>query len=210
MNTCDFKLQIFSLPFWKKIPWWTRIIPVLPVIGLIIWAFSWIKDDQGRAWVRLPEVLRIPASYYIFTLVSWLLVYIFLAIERCCRGDKANDPAKTVTGRVLWLLGGMTIFGIGIGVAIAIELGDIKIPFLIQMFLFQVVFVVCATTSLMLIKQSVPNKKITKESLNAKITDPDDEQILYIKPESTLPLSDGLVNRGFISDQIKEECSTPL
>ena len=48
--------KIFTFQFWRRIPFWTRILPFLVYMGVVIWAYSWIKDREGRTWVRMNEV----------------------------------------------------------------------------------------------------------------------------------------------------------
>ena len=38
--------QLFGLQIWKKLPWWTRVIPFLLYLGLCVWCYSWIPDKN--------------------------------------------------------------------------------------------------------------------------------------------------------------------
>ena len=38
--------QLFGLPFWKKLPWWTRFIPFILYLCVMVWVYSWMPDPQ--------------------------------------------------------------------------------------------------------------------------------------------------------------------
>ena len=150
--------QIFSLPFWARVPTILRLLPLAAYMGVIVWCYSWIRDAEGRAWVRMQEVLRIPAVYYLYLPVTWLLLYACHAIERGCNGPEVPSKAAQAspTVRALWLSGAMLVYGVHVGLAIACEYLDVQVGLIVLMIAFVGIFISGVTISMMFLKQAIP------------------------------------------------------
>lgn len=89
---CDnLYLQLYGLPFWKKLPAWSRAIPVILYIIVLIVAYYFLRDTEGRRFVRLAEVIRIPAIYYMLFIVGWLIITILLKLEKVFKAKSSSE-----------------------------------------------------------------------------------------------------------------------
>ncbi len=156
--------QIFILPFWKKIPAWTRIFPFLVLMAVIIGNYSWIPDNQGRAWVRIQEIIRIPAIYYLGVILMFVFTYIFVLIDNKIRErspNKDKDPSPTVRGLNL-----LFILVIYIVINIISVVGEIYVwPLMmfVGMLLYIVVFLLAVALTLAMHTHTLPRRRMTSK-----------------------------------------------
>ncbi|XP_035658606.1 uncharacterized protein LOC118403852 [Branchiostoma floridae] len=73
--------QLFTLPFWKQLPTWTRYVPALVYLAITLHTYSSLPDENGRLWTRLWEPIVIPLNQYFFALAICGLVTLCLNIE---------------------------------------------------------------------------------------------------------------------------------
>ncbi|XP_078586088.1 uncharacterized protein LOC144867955, partial [Branchiostoma floridae x Branchiostoma japonicum] len=73
--------QLFTLPFWKHLPTWTRYVPALVYLTITLHTYSSLPDENGRLWTRLWEPIVIPLNQYFFALAICGLVTLCLNIE---------------------------------------------------------------------------------------------------------------------------------
>ncbi|CAH1241666.1 Hypp6385 [Branchiostoma lanceolatum] len=73
--------QLFTLPFWKRLPTWTRSIPALAYLAMTLYTYSGLPDKNGQLWTRLWEPIIIPFNQYFFALAICGLVTLCLNIE---------------------------------------------------------------------------------------------------------------------------------
>lgn len=74
-------------------PSWARAIPSAIYIVIVVTAFNFIKDTQGRRFTRLNEIIRIPGIYYLVLLIAWLSTVMISAIQRAI--DKRANESLT-------------------------------------------------------------------------------------------------------------------
>lgn len=75
-------LQLYGLPFWKNVPAWSRAIPSAIYIVIVVTAYSFIKDTQGRRFTRLSEIIRIPGIYYFLLAMAWLIIVAITKLQK--------------------------------------------------------------------------------------------------------------------------------
>ncbi|XP_070540932.1 uncharacterized protein [Ptychodera flava] len=66
--------QLFGLPFWAKLPAFTRFLPFVCYSGFVIWLFSWLPEKADRPWVRINEAFRIPVIEYLLVVLAWFVM----------------------------------------------------------------------------------------------------------------------------------------
>ena len=126
-----FFLQIFSLPLWDYVPTWCRIIPLLVFASITLWSYSWIPNSEGQGWSLLDELIQIPGVYYIYFLLGWAILMAFIAIERKydsrrhMKSSAISGPSSSMK-RILWLSAAILVYGIHVGISVAVELRDVQ------------------------------------------------------------------------------------
>lgn len=92
--------QVFSFPFWKKIPAWVRIVPVVIYFAIVCALCGTVvvpKESNQSGFSRMYEMIFIPAEEYLQLLLSWFFLFLFILIESKCSpkvditDDKAGD-----------------------------------------------------------------------------------------------------------------------
>ncbi|CAH1793685.1 unnamed protein product [Owenia fusiformis] len=73
--------QIFTIGALRRLPLLLRLVPFLSVLTLIIYSYSWIPNEKGQVWVRMPEVTRIAATYYMFVPLTWLILRTLMKLQ---------------------------------------------------------------------------------------------------------------------------------
>jgi len=87
--------QIFSLPFWKKIHGGWRAVPFIIYWAAVIGSYSYIRDAQGRAWVRMWEVTNIPLVEYGFAGITFLVMLLVVWIGKFTKHSEWFEPSGT-------------------------------------------------------------------------------------------------------------------
>ena len=65
---------MFTLPVWKSLPKWSRVLPIITYLIIAITTFHFVKDTQGRRYVRLADIIRIPGIMYFLFGFGWLVL----------------------------------------------------------------------------------------------------------------------------------------
>ena len=76
---------IFILKVWRKMPNWTRIFPIVIVVGVTAGNYTWITWEDGQPFMRLYEILQIPGLYYIYSLFLWVLLQMMFMLYKSQR-----------------------------------------------------------------------------------------------------------------------------
>ena len=82
--------QLYGLPFWRKLPAWIRPTPFVIYLAATLGIYSTLPDREGRYWIRLNEIIRIPAIEYLAALFTWAVIELFLFIERKVRCNETH------------------------------------------------------------------------------------------------------------------------
>ncbi len=153
--------QIFILPFWKKIPVWTRIFPFLVLMAIIIGNYSWIPDKQGRTWVGIQEIIRIPGFYYMGVIIMFVSTYIFVLIDEKIRqrfSSTDKDPSPTVRGlNLLFILVIYIIMNIA---SVVRELYPLPLKMFVAMIIYVVAFLLAVALTLALHTHTLPRRRM--------------------------------------------------
>lgn len=97
--------QAYGLPFWKNMPSWARAIPSAIFIVIVVTAYNFIKDTQGRRFTRIAEIIRIPGIYYLILLIAWLIIVLVMKIQQVLESRAAGNltnkesKARKASGR---------------------------------------------------------------------------------------------------------------
>ena len=164
--------QIFGLPFWRKLPTWSRFLPLLVYSAITLWAYSWIPDADGNTWVRLPEIFTIPSTFYIFFVYAYFLVFILLKLERKFHG-KALPPAQkplSAGKQVLYLGGALFIYAIHTALAVICEYTDWIAGLVVLMMGFTTIFMTGTFIAFMLLRRAIPLKFLREPEADDHMT----------------------------------------
>ncbi|XP_013394799.1 uncharacterized protein LOC106162167 isoform X1 [Lingula anatina] len=148
--------QIFSLPFWRRIPWWTRVFPLVVYLAITIWCYSWIPDAQGRTWVRMQEIIRIPAVYYLYALMAFGLLYLILYIDRRCNNSRGSYDIKkkpSIAAQVMFIMGSVFVYAVMVTLSALLQILDVQIDLIALMILLVGVFIIGVCISILFLKQ---------------------------------------------------------
>ena len=71
-------MQIFTLPFWKKISPWFRFLPgiIFYTVAILVYAL-YLTGGLSKLW----ETVTIPFIQYVNMLLAWLVLYIYISLE---------------------------------------------------------------------------------------------------------------------------------
>ncbi|XP_071484095.1 uncharacterized protein [Diadema antillarum] len=165
--------QLFGLPLWTKVPKWTRAFPFVAYLAAGIYCYGWVfADRQGRYWIRLNEMVRIPAIEYFCVLFAWLVMWFFLWIEKKIKGDRADESFRppSPVKEALYICGVVFTYAILMVVSVLVQLLDWKAGIITLMMFFMLFFAVGVAVSCMLLKQILrPVSVVEKEPLEDKI-----------------------------------------
>ena len=158
---------IFIFPFWEKIPFWIRFLPVLAWTVVTIGSFSAIPDSSGRYFVRLQEVIRMPAFFYPYFFLCWIALYFFLWIEKkCSRGQKEVTSFQ----RGVYIFLTLFIYIILTVISSLIEVLDVKLPLFVITVILVTLYCLTIAVTIMLLKQCfIGVKKISPTSSQAEV-----------------------------------------
>ncbi|XP_067687198.1 uncharacterized protein [Haliotis asinina] len=162
--------QIFSLPFWRKVHAAFRVIPLAIYIGVTLYMYSWIPDVKGRTFVRLQEVVRIPAVYYLGFLYAWILFFAFHHLQKKLGGKKSNPSTLK---KAIGLVFSVAMFSIFLGISVCIQWFDVQQVLTMMMIMLVFVFVTGVCLVCVAINQTLPSVQATrdKNESNKKTTD---------------------------------------
>ena len=149
---------------------------------MTIWAYSWIPDKEGRYWVRITEILRIPGVYYLDFLLGWAVLYGFMFIERKIKPEP-NSVVTSVGKQTLYILGVVLVYSLFVGASIATEYLDWKAGLTTLMIMYTTVFTIGSVLSFMLLKQVVPQR-------------------IRTDPEEKADLQEGIVNEAAVTEDL--------
>jgi hypothetical protein len=97
--------QVFTLvALWRRLPFGVRFVPLAVYVALLVYAYSWIPDSDGRPWVRMAEIVRIPGLEYLFVIVLFVLLWAATRIIERCLGAPRHvraELADAATGRIV-------------------------------------------------------------------------------------------------------------
>jgi hypothetical protein len=153
---------IYILDFWSRIPGWVKAVPLLIYLAVTVASYSVISDKDGRNWVRMQEVIRIPSVFYLGFIFAWAVLYFFLWIERKVVKEQIDpSPFKQIVCLSVF----MAIYSVFIGLSAAIQLNSIPLNMFIGMISFCFIFVFGAVLGCMMIKLSLPVKKVGNQKI---------------------------------------------
>ena len=172
-NSLSFILiQAYGLPFWKNMPSWARAIPMAIFTVILLTAFNFLEDKQGRNYTRMLEVVRIPGIIYLSLLFAWLAIVLVAKIQRVHESRKSEDLKDEVetTGtpstrpslikEILLISAVIFIYVVCVFLIWIVEYLDWHTPLLTLMFVLTFCFIflgpVCGT---FIFTQLIPMKK---------------------------------------------------
>eukprot|EP00057_Strongylocentrotus_purpuratus_P005495 XP_003731096.1 PREDICTED: uncharacterized protein LOC100888274 [Strongylocentrotus purpuratus] len=181
--------QLFGLPFWQHIPKWCRFVPftVYLIIGICIYGFV-LPDGDGRYWVRLNELVRIPAIEYVGILFAWLVMWFFLWIEKKIKGDKNDEPFQppSTVVEILYICGVIFTYAIMMAVSILVQALDWQADIITLLLFFMLFFSVGVAVTCMLLRQII-------RPIN-------DGKVVDNKSAVTMKVEPAFVNEAFSTD----------
>ncbi|XP_038045703.1 uncharacterized protein LOC119720195 [Patiria miniata] len=144
--------QVYGLPFWKKLPSWVRPTPFVIYLAATIGVYSTLPDRQGRYWIRLNEIIRIPGIEYLAVLFSWVLIEFLLFIERKAQANTRPEPLSPAW-EALYLMFILLIYVLMITLSSLVQILDLQMSLILLMVILVFVFIVGVSVSSMLLKQ---------------------------------------------------------
>ena len=72
-------------------PSWARAIPMAIYTVILLNAYNFLEDKQGRNYTRMLEVVRIPGIIYLSLLFAWLAIVLVAKIQRVHESRKSED-----------------------------------------------------------------------------------------------------------------------
>ena len=157
--------QVFGLPMWRRLPTWSRFVPLLLYSAVTLWAYSWIPDEDGNTWVRLPEIFTIPSTFYIFFVYGWFLLFLFLKVEKKVYGHVigvAPEPLGACK-QTLYLGAAVFIYGVHTALAIACQYMDWIAGLVVLMMSFTAIFMTGTLIAYMFLRRAIPLRIVQHE-----------------------------------------------
>lgn len=151
-----FMTQLFGLPFWKKIPGWTKSLPFLVFFSVTLGLYGfYFEDSQGRHWIRLNELIRIPFIEYMAVLWSWLCLWIFLKIEQFIQSKSSADTSEPIgqVTEVLYIFICLFIYAFLVVFSFLIQELDFKMDLTALMIMLVLIFIILVCVTVLLLKQ---------------------------------------------------------
>jgi hypothetical protein len=90
--------QVHGLPFWNKLPGLCRVIPAVVYFAIVLYSYSWIPNAEGRIWVRMNEIVRIPSLEYLF---FFALVGFMLLLLKCFKTPMYEETPTSMNRTAL-------------------------------------------------------------------------------------------------------------
>ena len=145
-------LQIHGLPTFSQATTSIKYLPLALYTACVLWAYSWIPNKAGRPWVRLPEILRIPVTIYVYFIFGWAVVRILQNLQRKLQAPAAQPRNSYM--RFLFLLLAMAIYVFQIFVAVLAQYYDVQMRLSTLSFLFDGLFTVCCAVSFVFLDEA--------------------------------------------------------
>ncbi|XP_064646855.1 uncharacterized protein LOC135499822 isoform X2 [Lineus longissimus] len=170
--------QIFTLPFWRKIPVWVRPFPALILLAVIIYCYSWIPDAQGRYFVGMIEVIFIPALLLLAPLAIWFLLWLYLKVEEKCknRNTDSQKPKRNLASSILFFLCSITILSSCTVIGFLIQYFDTKMTLPTMMPILSFAYSIIVSIQLIVSKQMFPCTDIMPRKVAPADYDVSDEK----------------------------------
>ncbi|XP_041477425.1 uncharacterized protein LOC121425438 isoform X2 [Lytechinus variegatus] len=167
--------QLFGLPIFKYIPRLLWFLPFVAYMAVGIYVYGWVFfDKEGRYWIRMNEMIRIPATEYLCVIIAWLVMWFFLWIEKKVKADRINEPFQppSIVKEIMHLSGVVFTYAIMVTVAILIQALDVKMDLIALMVIFVIIFTVGVAVTCMLLKQIMPPYAgdLTDTSNNSRVS----------------------------------------
>ena len=143
--------QLFGLPFWRRLPAWTRLIPIVILAAIIVGMYSWIPDEQGRPWRRMYEVIFIPSILLLLPVLLFAIIYVFLRIDACFA---TKEHPKWL--HIVFTILAMSMLMCCVGVGVLIQTLDASIPMSVVQFIVYPTFALFMCIQMMLMKKAFP------------------------------------------------------
>ncbi|XP_077862578.1 uncharacterized protein LOC144344591 [Saccoglossus kowalevskii] len=145
--------QLFGLPVWKTVPGWCRVLPVSVYLMIVLYCYSWIPDGEGRTWVRIQEIIRIPLIQYIAVLLAWVIIRLFLWIELKVCG-KSPGGTKSLISQILCMCGFILTYVVMVTVSALIQIFDVQLDLTVIMVILVLFFILGVAISFMLLRKT--------------------------------------------------------
>jgi hypothetical protein len=110
------------------------------------WCYSWIPNKEGKTWVRMPEIVRLPLVFYLYFIISWAVGKVALAFQQGLRAVIYKTGQKQFW-RCLLLSSAVLIYVLHIASAVAVEYGDLKMKLTYFSLMFDAIFICGCTFS---------------------------------------------------------------
>lgn len=206
--------QIFLLDFWNKIPWWTRIFPVLVCTGITIGNYAWIPDANGQTFVRIQEIVRIPAITYLSCIYAWAIMLFFEWVDTKVYGsqNRRNDTPINKVREIIHIIGFLLVYSLLVGISVFFQQGGAVIMMFVSMVVLIFVFITGVCVAIMCVKQIIPRKptntnRCSQDSLGnsgsnesiKKISPTDAVEVEM--PEKINTMKEGQDNNAFSTEQ---------
>lgn len=151
--------QLFGLPVFKYIPRLLWFLPFIVYMGVGVYVYGWVfVDKEGRYWIRMNEMIRIPGTEYLCVIVAWLVMWFFLWVEKKIKSDRIDEPFQppSIVKEILYLSGVVFTYAIMVTASILIQALDVKMDLIVLMVIFVIIFTVGVAVTCMLLKQIMP------------------------------------------------------
>ena len=123
---------------------------------VVLYCYSWIRDAQGRSWVRLQEIIRIPGIYYLFFFAIYAWLWALIAIDaKCC--TKSEDSSKStdisLRTQIVAIVGNVGFYALFILVSFLFQFYDVtSLDFTIMMIVLVLLYTIGVAVTMMLLK----------------------------------------------------------
>ncbi|XP_072041949.1 uncharacterized protein [Amphiura filiformis] len=144
--------QLFGLTFWKKAPWWTKAIPFLCYLAVCVWCYSWIPDKNGNYFVRLQEIIRIPAIEYICVIFAWFVIDMFLRIKTKLTSTEERSASPSPFWETFCIGCFMLIYSLMVLVSFLLQEFDLTLDLIALMVILVFIFILGTGLSFMIIE----------------------------------------------------------
>ncbi|PIK36668.1 hypothetical protein BSL78_26503 [Apostichopus japonicus] len=189
--------QLFGLTFWKKLPWWANPLPFLVYIIICIGLYGfYFVDSEGRHWIRLNELVRIPSIEYLAVVWTWFWLWLFLKIEAFIKRRVSNESDRPISAamEIVCIFLCLIMYTLLVIVSYLVQELDFKVDLIALMVMLTGIFSLLVCITMMLLKQ------IMRPIRNGKIV-PSPEHSSSTKTIEMNGKENGVVdNDGFLAE----------
>ena len=136
----------------------------MTLLAVVTWCYSWILTQNGRAWVRMPEILRIPFLLYFYFAIGFLVTKLLLSIKGYL---EMKLQTKTIMRHSVFLGLALSVYVFTILSSVVTEIMDIKMRMTTLTVLYDGIFLCLCSLSFLfldLAMSSLPVKAMQGHS----------------------------------------------